>query len=182
MMKSCHILKTIFFYSPVNRPPFSNLNPTESQFTQFFQHLSRNVKTWSESSSSLSLTLIPRQSRIDLSILILWLITSACASAAPSPTSFWQICSALSNTEAKNAGRSLPTSQSSSSVIMITMILSQPLFFLIRWLDPVPEIKYIFFQIELNEYIWIKLNGYRAIRLNKYKHIKLNGFKKIPNF
>ena len=125
MMKSCHILKTILFYSPVNRPPwntqhFSNLNPTESQFTQFFQHLSRNVKTWSESSSSLSLTPIPRQSRIYLSILIPWLITSACASPAPSPTSFWQICSALSNTEAKNAGRSLPTSKSSPSVIMIS--------------------------------------------------------------
>ena len=55
MMKSCHILQTIFFYSPVNRPPrntqhFSNLNPTESQFTQFFQHLTRNVKSWSSRS------------------------------------------------------------------------------------------------------------------------------------
>ena len=55
MMKSCRVLQTIFLYSPVNRPPrntqhFSNLNPTESQFKQFFQHLTRNVKTWSSRS------------------------------------------------------------------------------------------------------------------------------------
>ena len=49
----------------------------------------------------------------------------------------------------------------------IAMILSQALSFQIRWLDPVPEIKWIFLRtkwiflrIKLNEYIRIKLNEY----------------------
>ena len=37
---------------------------------------------------------------------------------APSPSSFWQIYSVLSKTEAKNTGRSLPMSKPSSSAIL----------------------------------------------------------------
>ena len=50
------------------------------------------------------------ESLIDLSILILRSIASACALAAPSLTSFRQIYSVLSKTDVKNDGRSLPTS------------------------------------------------------------------------
>ena len=85
------------------------------------------------------------ESLIDLSILILWSITSACASAAvPSPTSFWQIYSVLSKTDVKNDVRSLQP----RPPYCIAMILSQALSFQIQWLDPVPEIKWIFLRIE----------------------------------
>ena len=63
----------------------------------------------------------------------------------------------------------------------IAMIHSQALAFQIRWLDPVPEIKWIFLRIEwiflrmkLNEHIRIKLNEYIRIKLNEYIRIKLN--------
>ena len=66
------------------------------------------------------------------------------------------------------------------------MILSQALSFQIRWLDPVPEIKWIFFfglneyiQIKLNEYIRIKLNEYIRIKLDEYIRIKLNEYIRI---
>ena len=49
----------------------------------------------------------------------------------------------------------------------IAMILSQALSFQIQWLDPVPEIKWIFLRIKLNEYIRIKLNEYILIKLNE---------------
>ena len=50
----------------------------------------------------------------------------------------------------------------------IAVILSQALSFQIRWLDPVPEIKWIFLRIKLNKYTCIQ------IKLNEYKRIKLN--------
>ena len=68
----------------------------------------------------------------------------------------------------------------------IAMIHSQALSFQIRWLDPVPEIKWIFLRIEwiflrikLNEYISIKLNEYIRIKLNEYIRIKLNEYIRI---
>ena len=45
----------------------------------------------------------------------------------------------------------------------IAMILSQALSFKVRWLDPVPEIKWIFLQMK-----WIVLR----IKLNEYKITK----------
>ena len=53
----------------------------------------------------------------------------------------------------------------------IAMIHSQALSFQIRWLDPVPEIKWIFLRIK-----WILL----PIKLNEYIRIKLNEY--IPEF
>ena len=61
----------------------------------------------------------------------------------------------------------------------IAMIHSQALSFQIRWLDPVPEIKWIFLRIKLNEYIRIKLNEYIRIKLNEYIQIKLNEYIRI---
>ena len=61
----------------------------------------------------------------------------------------------------------------------IAMILSQALSFQIRWLEPVPEIKWIFLRIKLNEYIRIKLNEYIRIKLNEYIRIKLNEYIRI---
>ena len=56
---------------------------------------------------------------------------------------------------------------------------SQVLSFQIRWLDPVPKIKWIFLRIKLNEYIRIKLNEYIRIKLNEYIRIKLNEYIRI---
>ena len=56
---------------------------------------------------------------------------------------------------------------------------SQALIFLIRWVDPVPKIKWIFWRTELNEYKQIKLNEYKQIKLNEYKQIKLNKYRVI---
>ena len=57
----------------------------------------------------------------------------------------------------------------------IAMIHSQALSFQIRWLDPVPKIKWNL----LNEYTRIKLNGYIRIKLNEYIRIKLNEYIRI---
>ena len=109
---------------------------------------------------------------INPSILILWSITSACAS----PSSCWQIYSILSKTEAKKTSSDVKTSLVHH--IVFAMILSQALIwshgFLIPWLDPVTKIKWIFWRIELNEFLRIKLNGYKGIKLNKHRNIKLN--------
>ena len=114
---------------------------------------------------------------INPSILILWSITSACAS----PSSCWQIYSILSKTEAKKTSSDVKTSLVHH--IVFAMILSQALIwshgFLIPWLDPVTKIKWIFWRIELNEFIRIKLNGYKGMQLNQHRNIKLNGFKKL---
>ena len=61
----------------------------------------------------------------------------------------------------------------------VKRISSQFFLFLIRWLDPVPEIKWIFLRIKLNEYIRIKLNEYIRIKLNEYLRIKLNEYIRI---
>ena len=85
----------------------------------------------------------------------------------------------------------MSATQDKSATHCIAMILSQARSFQIQWLDPVPEIKWIFLRIEwiyiriklnehirikLNEYIRIKLNEYIRIKLNEYIWIKLNGY------
>ena len=83
----------------------------------------------------------------------------------------------MSKTDVKNDSRSLLFQR--RLPYCIAMILSQTLSFQIRWLDPVPEIKWIFLRIKLNEYIRIKLNEYMRIKLNEYIRIKLNEYIRI---
>ena len=97
---------------------FSNLNPTESQFTQFFQHLTRNVKTWSSRSF---LFLLPWGKRI-----------SATVSGVTGLIAMWwfkddNTCAKASASESSSSLSLVPISRQSLIDLLPTMHLSTPI-------------------------------------------------------